>query len=54
MKIERLLWECVLGIATGKKGCYDSLVGFFSKVDWEEIAMVSEADRRYFGNGQCP
>lgn len=54
VKVERLLWECILRIATGTHGCYNSLKEFFSKVDWDEIAMVSEADRHYFRNGWCP
>jgi hypothetical protein len=51
VKIERLLWECVLGIATGREACYEALTIFLSKVDWDEIAMISEADRSHFANG---
>ena len=50
--IEVLLWQCVMDIATGKAECYDSLNTFFSKVDWDALAMVSEADRAYFQNGE--
>jgi hypothetical protein len=52
VKTEKLLWECLLAIATGKDVCYTALKTFFSKVDWDAIAMVSEADRAHFTDGE--
>jgi len=51
VKIERLLWESLLAIATGKEHIYKAMNNFISKVDWEEIAMVSEGDRSHFADG---
>jgi len=45
VKTERLTWQFLLQIATGQEACYTALNKFFSKVDWNEIAMVSMADR---------
>lgn len=51
VKIERLLWECLLQISTGKDTCYNALNKFFHEVDWDEIAMISEDDRGHFADG---
>jgi hypothetical protein len=52
VKIERLLWECLIAIATGKEHIYKAMNNFISKVDWEEIAMVSEGDRAHFADSR--
>lgn len=51
VKIEQLLWECLLQIAKGKDKCYNTLNKFFQEVDWDEIAMISEDDRGHFADG---
>lgn len=51
VKVERLLWECILQVATGQERCYKALGDFFSKVDCDEMAMVSEADCAHFADG---
>jgi hypothetical protein len=51
VKVERLLWECILQIATGKEGSYKAIINFFSKVDWDVISMVSDANRAHFADG---
>ena len=50
-KNERFLWQSLLAIATGKQSVYKATVDFFAKVDWNEIEMVSEADRAHFADG---
>src|SRR5258708_23492090 len=52
VKMETLLWECILEIATGKDVCYNALSRFFSNADWDAIAMVSEVDRAHFADGE--
>ena len=52
VKIERFLWETLVEIATGKQPVYQAMNTFFSKVDWNEIDMVSEADRAHFADGR--
>jgi len=46
-----LLWDSLLAIATGKDPVYKAMNRFFSNVDWNEIAMVSEADQAHFADG---
>ena len=46
------MWESLISIATGKESCFKAIKGFFSNIDWDEIAMVSEADRAYFADGE--
>jgi len=41
-----------MDVATGKAECHISLDKFFSKVDWDALAMVSEADRAHFRDGE--
>ena len=36
----------------GKESVYKAMTAFFSKVDWNEIAMVSEADQAHFADGR--
>ncbi len=50
--IERLLWEMLLAIATGQESVYEAMNNFFSKVDWDEIAMVSDCNWAYFSDGR--
>jgi len=52
IKTERLLWETLLAIATGEEPVYKAMHTFFLKVDWDEIAMVSELDQAHFSEGQ--
>lgn len=52
VKVENLLWECILDIATGKVVCYEALRRFFTRVDWDSIVMVSERDRTHFADGE--
>ena len=52
VKTKNLLWECLLEIVTGKDVCYSAVKRFFSKVDWDAIAMVSEADQAHFADGE--
>ncbi len=53
VRIERLLWECVLLIATGKTEIFSALPAFFSKVPWNELDMISEVDQAHFTDGKC-
>ncbi len=53
VRIERLLWECVLLIATGKTEVFSALPDFFSKVPWDELDMISEVDQAHFADGKC-
>ncbi len=52
VRIERLLWECVLLIATGKTEIFSALPAFFSKVPWNELDMISEVDQAHFADGK--
>jgi hypothetical protein len=52
VRIERLLWECVLRIATGKAEVFSALPDFFSKVPWDELDMISEVDQAHFADGK--
>lgn len=52
VKIERLLWQTLLEIATGKAPVYKAMTTFFSTLDWDEVAMVSEVDRAHFADGR--
>lgn len=46
------MWRALLGIATGKVKVYNAMVDFFRKVPWDDIAMISDADRAYFADGR--
>ena len=52
VKIENMLWECVLDVATGRDVGYNALRRFFMKVDWDSIAMASEIERAHFADGE--
>ena len=52
VKIEQLLWDCLLLIATGKTEVFSALPDFFSKVPWDELAMISEVDQAHFADGK--
>jgi len=52
VKIEHLLWEALVAIATGEEPVYKAMHTFFLKVDWDEIAMVSELDWAHFSEGR--
>ena len=52
VKNEHLLWEALLAIATSEKPVYKAIHTFFLKVDWNEIAIVSELDRAHFSKGR--
>lgn len=54
MDIERELWRSLLSIATGKDTAYKALVDFFRKVPWDDLAMISDADRAHFADGRFP
>lgn len=41
----------MIQIAIAKERCYNALSNFISAVDWDELLMVSEADRGYFADG---
>jgi len=52
VKTENLLWECLMEITTGKDVCYSAMKRFFSRVDWDAIAMVSEAKQAHFTDSE--
>jgi hypothetical protein len=52
VKMENLLWECLMEIVTGKGVCYSVMKRFFSRVDWDAIAMVSEAEQAHFADSE--
>jgi hypothetical protein len=52
VKVENLLWECILDIAMGKAVCYEALRRFFMMVNWDSMVMVSESDQSHFADGE--
>ena len=51
VKVECLLWNCILQIARGRIKSFKAVRDFFNDVDWDEIAMVSVEDRAHFADG---
>jgi len=51
VKVERLLWTCILQIARGSVRSFEAVQTFFNQVDWDEIAMVLVEDRAHFADG---
>jgi len=39
-------------VATGKDTAYGAVKDFIEKVSWDEIAMISDADRAHFVDGR--
>jgi len=52
VEVERLLWKSLLEIATGKETTYKAMNIFFSKIPWDKIAMVSDADQAHFADSK--
>jgi hypothetical protein len=50
--IERLFWESLLLIASGKMDVFRALTDFFSKVPWDKLDMISEEDQGHFADGK--